>query len=241
MLVTRVIYFIFVLFKAVEGSAAKSSFVRDDKPKWKRLSCDNIMECPRIMRRQQKGFSEVCFLGDRDWFKFTWEVYREDDKPAARSDFSALLRKVINRFKLYFKELVIKNGHNLVKKSSMQTFLARGFHQHKTAQLELYLLVPKVSKGSLVIPCNDEMKKLLKKPNCEQFTYVYKSPKCFYAIEQGHTKEALTQLRDKLGVPHDEELKVGIMPDKLSDFIVTEWHQASDDLYTGEDDTQADK
>ena len=241
MYTTSLIYFfIFIFFKAVEGNAAKSSFVRDDKPKWKRLSCDRIMECPRIMRRQQKGFSEVCFLGDRDWFKFTWQMDRKGDKPTTRLDFSGLLRNMINRFKLYFK-LVTMNDHNLVKKSKIQTFLARGYHHNGDVQIDLYLLVPKVSKGTLIIPCNDAMKKLLKKPNCDQFSYVYKSPKCFYAIEE-NTEEGLMEIRDKLGVPYDEELKVGIMPDKEdNNFSVAEWHQASDKLYSGEDDSKEDK
>ena len=228
------ITFLKLLSVLVEASplGPLSTFIRNDGPKWMAISCNPVFDCPRMQRRQQDGYSEVCFPGSRSWYRFRLEkFYGGFEKEKLESLHRVFAGVIINERLL--SGLYHKNVKHLdVKKKKLPTVITSISYTNDVYIGDVYFMIPiTIDTGDFEFPCNNYTMKLASNAkDCIEFKSrmqaqkVKDAPKCFYAIENMARKE---ELQKKLGFKEDESLKVGILSSELS---VHEWHLAPDDL-----------
>ena len=207
-----------------------STFIRNDAPKWMPITCNQFFDCPRMQRRQQDGYSEVCFPGSRSWYKFRLESYVKKGMDLGKIHRS-FVNIIVNEPLLV--SLYQKNVKHLdVKKKKIPTVITSLTSSGNIFKCDVYFMIPiTIDTGDFEFPCNNFTRRLASDAkDCAQFKSrmeaqkVKTAPKCFYAIEDMTRHEELHQ---KLGFDDGESLRVGIMSSELS---VQKWHIAPRDL-----------
>ena len=232
MIIWKSIIFLKLLSVLIEGNplGPLSTFIRNDAPKWMAITCNEIFDCPRMQRRQQDGYSEVCFPGSRSWYKFRLEKYVTKE-----TDFGKIHRAFVNVIVNgpLLESLYRKNVKYLdVKKKKIPTVITSVTSSGNVYQCDVYFLIPiTVDNGDFEFPCNNYTRRLASNAkDCLQFKSrmeaqkVKTAPKCFYAIEDATRHD---ELQEKLGFDDNESLRVGIMSSELT---VQEWYIAPRDI-----------